>query len=107
MEQQLDRIATAFERIASVLESICREGLEVYSRRGCLNINGNLSIEGDLVTSLNHSHLTLEGPLVVQHEFTQDVPLGLLYVEPNERAFKVELSNCTDTETPFAVQVND
>ena len=93
MEEQLTRIADAFERIAHALESV-NKGLEV-------------TLSGDISTSIDRSSIILEGPLVIQHEFMHDVPLGLLYVEPNERAFKVELSNCTDTETPFAVQVND
>ena len=94
MEQQMNRIADAFERIAHSLETVSRKGLEV-------------TLSGDIGTSIDRSSVILEGPLVIQHEFTHDAPLGLLYVEPNERAFKVELSNCTDTETPFAVQVND
>jgi hypothetical protein len=101
MEKHLDRIATAFERIASAFESISRDGLEVYAKPSCFN----LTLEGDVSLSLS-GHLNLQGPLLLQHEFPHDIPLGLLQVVPNARAFKVELSNCSDTETPFAIQTN-
>ena len=99
MEKHLDRIATAFERIASAFESINRDGLEVYAKPSCFN----LTLEGDVGLS---GYLNLQGPLLLQHEFPHDIPLGLLHVVPNARAFKVELSNCSDTETPFAIQYN-
>ena len=99
MEKHLDRIATAFERIATAFESINRDGLEVYAKPSCFN----LTLESDVSLS---GHLNLQCPLLLQHEFTHDIPLGLLHVEPNARAFKVELSNCSDTETPFAIQYN-
>ena len=99
MEKHLDRIATAFERIASAFESINRDGLEVYAKSSCFNLTleGNVNLSGCL---------DLQGPLLLQHEFPYDIPLGHLFVEPNARAFKVELSNCSDTETPFAIQFN-
>jgi hypothetical protein len=84
MEDQLSRIAQAFERIADSLERIEAEGLD---------INNDVP---DVPTAL-----------CVQHEFPHDIPLGLLHVVPNGRAFKVELSNCSDTETPFVIQTND
>ena len=88
IEVQMSRIAHAFERIADSIERIEAEGLSVGA-------------------DINISKVQLEGPLCVQHEFHQDVPIGLLHIEPNQRAFKVELSNCTDTESPFAVQIDD
>ena len=66
MEEQLSRIAQAFERIADSLERIEAEGLD---------INNDVS--------------------------------GMLHIVSNGRAFKVELSNCSDTELPFAIQTND
>jgi hypothetical protein len=88
MEEALCRIAFAFEQIANSLERIEAEGLNV-------NLSG-----------LDNTCLNLQGPLLLQHEFPHDIPLGLLHVVPNARAFKVELSNCSDTETPFAIQTN-
>jgi hypothetical protein len=88
IDVQMSRIAQAFERIADSLERIEAEGLNVT---------------GSAITA----DVALSGPLCIQHEFHQDVPIGLLHVQSNERAFKVELSNCTDTEVPFAVQIND
>ena len=103
MEKHLDRIATAFERIASAFESINRDGLEVYAKPSCFN----LTLEGDVnLSGLDNTCLNLQDPLLLQHEFPYDIPLGLLHVQPNARAFKVELSNCSDTETPFAIQYN-
>ena len=67
MEEQLERIADAFERIAYSLE-IMHQGL-----------NLSVHLYGDIGASLI----------------------------PSQRAFKVELSNCTDTETPSAVQIDD
>lgn len=90
IEVQMSRIAHAFERIADSIERIEAEGLRINAD----------AITGDIVA-------TLSGPLCIQHEFHQDVPIGLLHVESNQRAFKVELSNCTDTEIPFAVQIDD
>ena len=84
MEDQLSRIAQAFERIADSLERIEAEGLDI-----------------------NNDVQDVPTVLCVQHEFPHDIPLGLLHVVPNERAFKVELSNCSDTETPFVIQTND
>lgn len=89
MEDQLSRIAQAFERIADSLERIEAEGLQIQ------------------LISLETISARLSGPLCVQHEFPHDIPLGLLHVVPNGRAFKVELSNCSDTETPFVIQTND
>ena len=89
MEDQLSRIAQAFERIADSLERIEAEGLQIQP------------------INLETINARLSGPLCVQHEFPHDIPLGLLHVVPNERAFKVELSNCSDTETPFVIQTND
>jgi hypothetical protein len=90
IEVQMSRIAHAFERIADSLERIEAEGLRLDTD----------PITGDISANLL-------GPLCIQHEFHQDVPIGLIHVEPNQRAFKVELSNCTDTESPFAVQIDD
>jgi predicted amino acid dehydrogenase len=57
MEQQLDRIATAFERIAEALESINENGLGV-----------------DLIGGFDE--------LVVHHEFNEaGIPIDTLYVE--------------------------
>ena len=66
MEQQLDRIATAFERIAAALELIGKDGLPLEQKNSLFCL-----------------------------------------LAPHERAFKVELSNCTDTETPFDIQIHD
>ena len=63
MDEQLERIATAFEKIAEVLEEIKDSGID---------------LKQDSITA------NLQGPLLVQHEFTNDVPLGLLHVEPNQ-----------------------
>ena len=72
MEQQLDRIASAFERIAESLETI---------EKGGLYLNG-----------IDSSTIHLDGPLCVQHEFCQDVPLGLLHVESNQTSgFEIKL----------------
>ena len=84
MEDQLSRIAQAFERIADSLERIEAEGLDI-----------------------NNDVADVPAVICVQHEFPHDIPLGLLHVVPNERAFKVELSNCSDTETPFVIKTND
>ncbi len=90
IDVQMSRIAQAFERIADSLERIEAEGLRINADP----LTGGISA-------------TLSGPLCIQHEFHQDVPIGLVHIKSNERAFKVELSNCTDTEFPFAVQIND
>ena len=72
MEQQLDRIASAFERIADSLETIEKSGL---------HLNG-----------IDCSTIRLNGPLCVQHEFCHDVPLGLLHVESNQPSgFEIKL----------------
>lgn len=72
MEEQLDRIASAFERIAESLETI---------ERGGLPLNG---IDG--------TEISLRGPLYVQHEFCNDVPLGLLHVQPSQLdGFEIKL----------------
>jgi division protein CdvB (Snf7/Vps24/ESCRT-III family) len=39
MEEQLTRIADSFERIASTLEWIQQEGIELYNKSGGLNIH--------------------------------------------------------------------
>jgi hypothetical protein len=39
MEEQLTRIADAFERIAASLHWIQQEGLELYSKSGCLRLH--------------------------------------------------------------------
>ena len=47
MEEQLTRIADSFERIASTLEWIQREGLELYSKSGCFNVRiGEMPLSG-------------------------------------------------------------
>jgi hypothetical protein len=79
MEQQLDRIATAFEQIANTLESINRNGLDV-------NLSGSIDLSGSI---------------------SADIDRNLVYLKSYDRAFKVELSNCTDTETPFDIQIHD
>lgn len=81
MEQQLDRIATAFERIAHTLESIEKNGLTV-------NLDGGIDTNLDGAVSVN-----LNDPMVV--------------LATAQRALKVELSNCTDYETPFEIQIHD
>ena len=73
MEQQLDRIATAFERIAFALESIGTEANDFN-----VNLSGSIDIDRQLI-----------------------------YLKSHDRAFKVELSNCTDYETPFEIQIHD
>ena len=85
MEDQLSRIALAFERIADSLERIRLEGLDINNEVPDIPL----------------------GPFYVQHEFPHDVPLGVLHVVPDGRAFKVELSNCSDTQNPFVIQNND
>ena len=66
IEVQLSRIAQAFERIADSLERVEAEGLTI-------------------VTDIDRTTLVLEGPLLVQHEFTS--------VEPDEQqGFSVKLT---------------
>jgi len=76
IEVQLSRIAQAFERIADSFERVEAEGLTIVS-----------DIEG--------SRLILEGPLLVQHEFTSDALKikGKLFLEPDEQGgFSVKLT---------------
>lgn len=80
MEEQLDRIASAFERMADALQEISNCGLTIHG-------------EIDRIGSV--------------HAVLEDMPPMLVKLEPYERAFKVELSNCTDTETPFDIQIHD
>ena len=69
MEEQLDRIATAFEKIADSLEKITLDGIPLHA-------------EIERIGSI-HAELEYVPPLLVK--------LGSF-----ERAHKVELSNCTD-----------
>ena len=78
MEKHLDRIATAFERIAATFEAINHHGLEVYAKPSCFN----LTLEGDVSLSLS-GHLNLQGPLLLQHEFSDSLSIS---VYPPRRA---------------------
>jgi len=76
IEVQLSRIAQAFERIADSLERVEAEGLTI-------------------VTDIDRTTLVLEGPLLVQHEFTSHALQikGKLFVEPDEQqGFSVKLT---------------
>jgi hypothetical protein len=74
MDEQLSRIAKAFERIADSLETINTSGLHL--------------------SSIDGTEIILKGPLCLQHEFPQDVPLGLLHVEPNQiDGFQIDVKN--------------
>ena len=72
IEVQLSRIAQAFERIAESLERVQAEGLTIVSEP-----------------------LVLQGPLLVQHEFTSDALeiKGKFFLEPDEQeGFSVKLT---------------
>ena len=63
MEEQLTRIADSFERIASTLEWIQREGLELYSKSGCFNVDidvDDVPLSGDVVVGIGRVDLEVE-----------------------------------------------
>ena len=63
MEEQLTRIADSFERIASTLESIQREGLELYSNSGCLQVHidvDNVPLSGTVEVATGNVDLSVE-----------------------------------------------
>jgi len=69
MEKHLDRIATAFERIAATFEAIYHHGLEVYAKPGCFNLTGDINLDSIFVK--------LEGPLLLQHEFSEKLSIAV------------------------------
>lgn len=80
MEKHLDRIATAFERIAATFEAINHHGLEVFAKPSCFN----LTLEGDVnLSGLDNTCLNLQGPLLLQHEFPDSLSIS---VYPPRRA---------------------
>ena len=64
MEDQLCRIADSFEKIASSL-SLITETLENIEMNG---LDVNLSLSG---------HLNLQGPLLLQHEFSEKLLIAV------------------------------
>jgi hypothetical protein len=63
MEEQLTRIADSFERIASTLEWIQRQGLELYSKSGCLQVHidvDDVPLSGDVAVCMGRVDLEVE-----------------------------------------------
>jgi hypothetical protein len=71
MEEQLTRIADAFEQIAASLYCIQQEGLELYSKSGCLRLHIDempLEFPADLSIELRNNS---RGTKIIPFEISQ------------------------------------